>query len=156
MSDWQSMLLKAPVRKKSFSTIQGNDVRQELGNYDFIKDWTAWKSKLQGIDAGKMGLSGKQGTTMYTMLMNHGKPKRSKSPNSNDGVGSILQGIDKIILALAQNNRPMTEDDLETVIGYIDDIEDMEDSSLDPRNIPFTTPIEVVGKVGKFPEDKKI
>jgi hypothetical protein len=29
----------------------------------------------------------------------------------------------------------------------------MEDSSLDPRNIPFTTPIEVVGKVGKFPEE---
>ena len=155
MSDWQSMLLKAPVRKKSFSTIQGNDVRQELGNYDFIKDWTDWKTKLQGIDAGKMGLSTKQGVTMYTMLMNHGKPKRSKSPNSNDGVGSILQGIDKIILALAQNNRPMTEDDLEKVIGFIDDIEDMEDSSLDPRNIPFTTPIEVVGKVGKFPEDNK-
>lgn len=155
MSEWQDVLLKAPVRKKSYSSLPAADVMQELGNYDFIKEWMDWESRLMSIDAGKMGLSSKKGTTMFTMVMNHGKPKRSKSPNQNDGVGHIIQEIKKLILSLAENKRPMTKEDLDKVVEFIDDIEDMEDSSLDPRNIPFTTPIEVVGKVGKFPESKE-
>ncbi len=150
-----STLVKAdPVRKKRKYTevIGGNLVEQELGNYSFAKKWTDWKTKLMGIDASKMGLSSKKGTTMFTLLTLHGKPKRKKSPNQNDGIGKIIGEIDKLILSLVEGNRIMTSEDLEKVTDFIDDIEDMKDSSLDPRYIPFTTPIEVVGKVGKFPE----
>lgn len=141
------------MRKKNYVTWKGNAVKQVLGNYDFVKEWADWKNKLMGIDAGKMGLSGKEGTTMYMMVMQHGKPKRSKSPNQNDGVGSILSGIDEMILKISQDKAPMIQSDLDKVLEYIDDIEDMEDSTLDPRNIPFTVPTSSRGKVGKFPED---
>ena len=156
--NWANTLLKAPpVKKKRMIQFKNALIDQELGEEigTIQKQYTKWKSDCN-ISSGDIGLTGrghkKDGSAGSDTLLQHVEEHvtaRVARPNqpARDRGKAIVELLDSVIL---DEQSLIEEDDEEDILDLIDDLEKMKGTDDDPRNIPFTQPLDVAPVKGKM------
>ena len=152
--NWVNTLLKAPpVKKKRMIQFKNSLIDQELGEEigTIQKQYTQWKRDCS-ISLGDIGITGrghkKDGSAGSDTLLQHVEEHvtaRVARPNqpARDKGKAIVELLDSVIL---DEQSLVEEDDEEDILDLIADLEKMAGTDDDPRNIPFTQPLDV-GKV---------
>ncbi len=145
------------MTKKSKINVNGSTVT--LPNYNFKKQYNAWKNKLSGISNEKIASTGspyvKEGGSkrgpypenLYLQLKEHVRKflRAGSSNTGNDGLFEVLEEIEELLL----KRKYITADDLEKLELYVNAIAKIEDNEkLNPRNTLFTRPTDwkIAGK----------
>ena len=152
--NWVNTLLKAPkVKKKRMIQFKNALIDQELGEEigTIQRQYTKWKSDC-GISLADIGVTGrghkKDGSAGSDTLLEHVQEHvtaRVARPNqpARDRGKAIVELLDSVIL---DEQSLIDEDDEQDILDLINDLEKMEGTDDDPRNIYFTQPQDV-GKV---------
>ena len=127
--------------KKATTRVGGNVITHDT--YKFKSEYSDWKSEMQGVGGGSIGVKGK---TLYEMIANHGVGTRETSPN--DGKTVKTSNLIKTIEDLFEKEY-MEKKDLDLIKNFISTLNEIEDDEeLAPRYIVFTetADYEVVGR----------
>jgi len=134
------------MTKKSTIDVNGSTV--QLPQYNFRKEFIAWKRKCDSITSEVMASTGSKYAdsnrqqyprSLYLQLKNHvNKYLRPNSKNSgNDGIYLLLENVNDLVT----KKQMFSIDDLEDLREFRDAIEEIEDDEkLNPRNTLFTRP----------------
>ncbi len=163
--NWVNTLLKAPpVKKKRMIQFKNALIDQELGEEigTIQRQYTKWKNECRGLTLADIGVTGrghkKGGSAGSDTLLQHVEEHvtaRVVRPNRTprDKGKAIVELLDSVIL---DEQSLIEEDDEEDILDLIDDLEKMKGTDNDPRNIPFTQPLDVrpvKGKMSDIGED---
>ena len=153
--NWVNTLLKAPpVKKKRMIQFKNALIDQELGEEigTIQRQYTKWKNECRGLTLADIGVTGrghkKDGSAGSDTLLQHVEDHvtaRVVRPNRTprDKGKAIVELLDSVIL---DEQSLIDEDDEQDILDLINDLEKMEGTDDDPRNIFFTQPLDV-GKV---------
>lgn len=154
--NWANLLMKAPpVKKKRMVKVKNALIDQELGKEigTIQRQYTQWKNECQGLTLADIGVTGrghkKDGSAGSDSLLLHIQEHisaRVVRPNKSArrGADRVVKLLDSLIL---DEESLLEEEDEKDILRLIAGLEKMSGSmDNDPRNIPFTQPLDV-GKV---------
>ena len=153
-----SNILKAPKKPKIGKTkttaFRGQQITQVFDT-TFTKMFNTWKSKCENAKAGtsKTGTTGATMENLYLFVKNHvvADVMRKNSPNQDgQGATNIINRLDLI----TRKEEVATEKDIKNIKNFAKLLSKVkEDVNLNPANIPFTTPEDIVGGRAKYPKE---
>jgi len=156
-------ILKAPkkktkVAKRTSTAYKGQQVIQTYEG-KFVPAYKKWKRQCESAKSGtpKMGTSGATQPNLFQFALHHvndsldyGKVRRPNSPNANkSGATEIVLSLEKI----AKGEKIAEVADVKKLRIFKRKLERMKENvDLNPANIPFTTPEDIVGGRAKYPK----
>lgn len=147
---------KAPKKTKKASTttkFKGQKVTQ-IFKVDFKGAFAKWKRSCVNAGTEKIGTTGATSSNLYEFVQKHvvEEVMRVNSPNSpGDGATQVI----KLLETLTDGEIVADEKTIKSLKRALKKLDNVKkDVDLNPANIPFTTPVEVLaGGKAVYPED---
>ncbi len=145
---------KPKIGKTKSTAFRGQQITQEF-DVNFIKSFKTWKTKCESAKAGtpKTGTTGATQENLFQFVKNHvvADVMRKNSPNQDgQGATNIINRLD----AITTQQEVATEKDIKNIKNFARLLAKVkEDVNLNPANIPFTTPEDIVGGRAKYPKE---
>ena len=148
-------ILKAPLRKsKNLFRYDNLTFTQDLDidMPETQKDYNEWKKKTQGLTKEQIGVVGRAASkegkeyrdTLFEHIFDHviravQRPKQDK----RNGAKELMTLLENVIEG---DDTPISEQDADEIYDLIEHLKNMgkPDSDVNPANIPFTEPTELV------------
>ena len=148
-------ILKAPLRKsKNFFRYDNLTFTQELDMDmpETKKEYKLWRTKTQGLSKDAIGVKGKIASkegkryndTLFEHILEHVHPDVQR-PNQKRREGA-LDIMELLQNAIDDDDTPISDQDADDIYDLVEHIRKMgaADSDVNPANIPFTEPRELV------------
>ncbi len=131
-------MVKREKMKKTDIKFNGVSLSQAMKDNKFVKEYAEWESFCRGVSGESLYV--KNIPSLYDMLANHITEETTRQDSVNRKTGKIGDGGTRLMAEISRimGGDSFTVGEIEKIKQLADDLEAMEDTTLDPALIRFT------------------